>query len=109
MLHVSCCMIVVVMFKDIKTILPKSAKKIGIHNQVKAELVEKFFAEELERVLTSNLLEKVKVLYFKDETITLACLSEPIVFRLQQHEGEIMRKVNRQIGNNHLRKVRYLT
>lgn len=97
------------MFKDINTLLSKSIKKVGIWEQVRSEQVEKIYREELERLLTRNIMERLKVLYFKDGTITVACLDEQIVSRLISFEEDIIKKTNQSVGHTCLHSVRYLT
>lgn len=97
------------MFKDIHEILPKTIRKVGIHSQLKANQIEKLFQEELERLLTENILARLKILYFKDGILTIACLEEAIVERLRANEEQIIYRVNSILCNNSLREVRYLT
>lgn len=97
------------MFKDIGDLLPRAVKKVGIHQQLKSEQIEKLFHEELERLLTQNILERLKILYFKDGVITIACLEESIISRLKLHEEEIIYKINNILCNNSLKEVRYLS
>ena len=97
------------MFKDIHEILPKTIKKVGIHQEVKAKQVEKLFQEELERLLTANLLGRIKILYFKDGIITIACLDEAIVEKLRSCEEQIIYRINGILCNNSLQKVQYLS
>ena len=97
------------MFKDINTLLSKSIKKVGIWEQVRSEQIEKLYREELERLLTRNIMERLKVLYFKDGMITIACLDEQIVEKLKSFEADIIKKINLFVGNACLHSVRYLT
>ncbi|MDO8260088.1 MAG: hypothetical protein Q7T50_01155 [Candidatus Magasanikbacteria bacterium] len=97
------------MFKNISELIPRSIKKVGIYQKLRSEQVEKIFREELEILLTKNILERLKILYFKDGVITIACLDDMIVERLKMHEESIIRKVNIVMCNNSLKSVRYLT
>ena len=97
------------MFNNIGELIPRSIKKVGIYQQLRSEQVEKLFSEELERLLTKNIFERLKILYFKDGVITIACLDDAIVERLKIHEDDIVRKVNIVMCNNSLKSVRYLT
>lgn len=97
------------MFNDIHEILPKTIKKVGVHQEVKAKQIEKLFQEELERLLTANILDRLKILYFKDGIITIACLDEAIVERLRASEEQILDRINSILCNNSLQKVQYLS
>lgn len=97
------------MFNDIHEILPRTVQKVGIHQQLKANQIEKLFQEELERLLTQNILERLKILYFKDGILTIACLEEAIIERLRAQEEQIIYRVNNILCNNSLREVRYLS
>ena len=96
------------MFNDIGGLLPYSARKVVSHQKMKSEQIEKLYQAEIEHLLTENILERVKVLYFKSGIITIACLEEAIVEKLQINEDAIIQKVNNVMCNTSLKKVRYL-
>ena len=97
------------MFKDLKAILPKSIKRAGISKQIKETEILTFFQDELDRVLEPELLERVRVLYFKDKIITLAVLSEEIAQKIRFYEKEILGNINELLEKQEVEKVRYLT
>ena len=97
------------MFQDLKTILPKSVKRAGIDKKVGEKLALEMFREALAGFLNSDSAMQVKVLYIREGVISLACLSEEIIKEIKSSQNEIIAIINKEIGKNVIKQVRYIS
>ncbi len=97
------------MFQDLKTILPKSVKRAGIGDKVEEKQALKMFGEALNGFLSDGSDAQVKILYIKEGVISLACLSDETVEKIKANQKEIIDIINKNIGKDFIRQVRYLT
>lgn len=97
------------MFCDINSILFKVTKRSGIRKELRASECLRMFQEEVSRIIGNELAEKIRPLYIKDATITVASLSEHAVEKLALREPEIILRINRNMGDSFLHRIRYLS
>ena len=97
------------MFQDLKTILPKSVKRAGIGKKVERKQALKMFREALQGILGSDSAAQVKVLYIKESVISLACLSKETVEKIKNSQDEIIEIINKNIGKDVIKQVRYIS
>lgn len=96
------------MFKDIKTLLPKSVKRAGISGKVLTSGALAVFREEAGKILGEGVSDKVKPLYIRHGTLVAATLSSAAALKLQTNEKKIIRKINRFCGDKEVKKIKYL-
>jgi len=96
------------MFK-VSSLLPKAIKKAGIAGQVKDTQVIKCFNDSRDRLLRPEVARKVRAMYIKNGVLNIASLSDSAVAELQQREDEIIREINKKIGDEIVKKIRCIT
>jgi hypothetical protein len=101
------------MFKDIRTLLPRSVRRTGIGKKVLAAGIMTVFRSEAKKILEGDLASQVKPLYIKRGVLIVATLSALAAKQLQEHEKKILRKINRIGGegkeNEEVEKIKYVT
>jgi len=97
------------MFKDLKSLLSKSIQRAGIAGQVGSAQITKIFEEITKQILSEETSSKTKAVDIKDKTLLVACLSSAAVQELQLKEAEIIKKINKTIGKEIVRKIKYIT
>ncbi len=100
------------MFKDIKTLLPRSVKRAGLTKKVLAAGALKVFQSEAKKILDDDLTAGVKPLYIRRGVLTVATLSSLAAKKLQENEKKILRKINRIFDDKNdeteVKKIKYL-
>jgi hypothetical protein len=97
------------MFKDIKSVIPKTIKQAGIDSQIQASKILKLFKSEVEQLLGVNLTKKIRPLYIKNNIIIVASLSPVAAKELKSKEEQILERINKIIGGETVIGIRYLT
>ncbi len=95
------------MFRDIGSLLPKSIKRAGLARQIKAAQVLKIYEEIVRQYLPDSLASKLKPLYVRDKTLTVASLSSVIAQEMRFKERELLEKINGALGAEVIEKIRY--
>jgi len=94
-------------FYELKKLLPKSIRRAGVGRQVEAVSALEIFSAAAREILGEEIAGQTKPLYFKNGIITVACLSSLIMQELQYREREIVEKINKQIGEDIIKKLNY--
>jgi hypothetical protein len=96
------------MFKDIKTLLPRSVKRAGISRKLQTAGILHIFRQEAEKILQGDLTDQVKPLYMKRGVLVVATLSSLAAKKLQENEKKLLRRLNRAGGEEAVEKIEYL-
>ena len=96
-------------FQKIGAILPKSIKRAGISGQLQASMVCGAGDREIRRIFGDNLGRQVRVLYFKDNVLTLVILSSVLAQEIRFRESDIILFLNNKFGQGTVERIRYLT
>ena len=96
------------MVTSIKDILQSSLQKAGIADQVNAAMVCNEFNRIMEEVFGKQISEKVKALYVKNRTLTLAVMSSAVGQELKLREQELIQKLEKKVGKNRVERLRFL-
>lgn len=97
------------MADDIKSILPESLKRAGISDQVQDEQVKQVVMQEIERVVGPELIKKIRFLYLKDQTITIASLNGEATSKINDDRTRMIDKINTKLGQELAKEWRFLT
>ena len=93
---------------NIGSLVSSVVKKAGIKDEVKGGQAINYFKELKDSYLGED-GESVKVMYLKNNCLVIACLSDEIVEKLKENEGEILSKINNRFGEGRIRNINYLT
>lgn len=96
------------MFKDLKSILPKTIKRAGITNQLENLRVLELYGNIVKRVI-DNSENTLRPIYVKDNILTVAALSAEAVKELRYFEAKIILEINGKIGSEAVKKINYIT
>jgi hypothetical protein len=96
------------MIDTIKNLLGGSIKNAGISDQVEAAVVCEDFNKIAVEILGENVKDKLKALYVKNKTLTIAVMSSALGQEIKLHEHEILEKLNQKTGKNKVERLRFL-
>lgn len=96
------------MAEQIGSLLNKTINKAGISEQVGAAVVCDQFNKIVIEVLGQNIKDKVKALYVKNKTLSVAALSSVVGQEIKLHEQEILEKLVVKVGKNKVERLRFL-
>ncbi len=95
------------MLTSINYDLKKSINKAGIHKQVKAAQVCQFWQEVIKSIFGQKVAEKSQAIKFKNGALTVAVLSSVLSQEFKFKEGEIKEEINKKVGYELVRKIRF--
>ena len=102
-------LIIKIMFQPIGNLLGKSIKKSGAARQIEAAMVVEKAEEIIKEVLGKAVLKKFKVMYLKDNVLTIACLSSVLSQELKLNQAEIIKRLNNYFKKEVVEKLRFLS
>ncbi len=95
-------------FSTIGNILNKNIqKKSGLTKQIQATLICEKFDKIIQEKWGNKIIDKVKAIYFKNNTLTIASLSSVASQEIKLHEKKILEKINEKFDNS-VERIRYL-
>ncbi|MBU4360718.1 DUF721 domain-containing protein [Candidatus Parcubacteria bacterium] len=95
-------------FSTIGKILNKNLqKRSGLAKQIHATLICEEFDKIIAKKWGQKIINKVKAMYFKDNTLTIASLSSVAAQEIKLHEQKILEKINLKFENA-VKQIRYL-
>jgi len=94
-------------FHDINKILPGSIQRAGVGRQVQASQILDIFEKSARQILSDEVVKQIKPLHIKNNILTIACLSSLVMQEVQYREKEIIEKINKEVGGETVRKLRY--
>ena len=97
------------MFKDIKSLLPKTAQRTGISKKMEQEEIRKFTTKILAEFFDAGLVSRIKPLYIYDKVLTVAALPDDAAAAIRKKETMILRRMNEILGQNTIGRIRVLT
>lgn len=90
----------------IKNLLSRRIQQSGFANQVGTALL----IEEAEKILKEKLgdvvVKKIKLLYFKNNILNIACLSSVVAQEINLKKQELITEINRKIGRDLVKEIR---
>jgi predicted nucleic acid-binding Zn ribbon protein len=95
------------MLTSINGDLKRSINKAGIDKQVKAAQVCQFWQETIKGIFGQKIAEKSQAIKFKNGALTVAVLSSVLAQEFKFKEDEIKGEINKKVGYNLVKKIRF--
>ena len=95
-------------FVKLEQLLPKSVKKADITNQLDSAKILVEFNEVAKKVFGESIMKKIKPLYLKNGTLSVACLSSVLGERLKNQERKVLAELNRPYREKVVERLRFL-
>jgi len=89
--------------------LNKNLIQKGIKKKVDEFLVITLANELIEEIWGIELQQKVRVVYFKNNILVVAILSNIIEEEFKFHKDNFIKKINNKLGNNVVKNLRFLS
>lgn len=96
------------MIKKISSLLWQSIVRAGLEKEVAAALVLEEFKKILVRKFGQKILNKVKVLHFKNKIISCSVLSSVIGQEIKLNEKKFFKKINKKFGKKLVERIRFI-
>jgi len=96
------------MFIDIKNILPKSVERSGAGRQIEAAKIIEVFDNMKNALLPGHIASKAKALYIRSGVLYIASLSGIVTQELKYKESDIIEYINKAVGREAVKKIRFL-
>jgi len=93
--------------QSIKDLLPKAVKQAGISRQIEAVQVVQTANEVIAELIGPGAIQRAQAIYFKDKTITIACLSSILSQELQLAQPQIIDRINQRFDQSIVAKLRF--
>jgi hypothetical protein len=93
---------------SIKNLLGESIRNAGISDQVGAAVICGEFDKIILEILGEQIKDKIRALYVKNKTMTIAVMSASMGQEIKLHEQEILDKLNKKAGPNKVERLRFL-
>lgn len=81
---------------------------MGIGQQVEASAILERFTQICQEIWGKDITEKMRPLYLKNRTITIASVSSSLAQEIKLREREILGKINKEFGPETAERIRYL-
>ncbi|MCK5085466.1 DUF721 domain-containing protein [Candidatus Parcubacteria bacterium] len=95
------------MLTSINSDLKKSIQKAGIGREMDAFQICEFWKKVIEDVFNREIAEKSQAIKYKNGTLTVAVLSSVLAQEFKFKEDEIKEEINKKVGHNAVRKIRF--
>ena len=96
------------MINSIGNLLGESIRNAGISEQVGAAVICDEFNRIILETLGEQVKDKIRALYVKNKTMTIAVMSSSLGQEIKLHEHEILEKLNQKTGTNRVDRLRFL-
>lgn len=95
-------------FVKLENLLDRSVKKAGLKSQIESVKILDEFNEIGEKVLGEKIMKKIKPLYLKNSTLSIACLSSVLAEKLKSQERRMLEELNRPYKKKVVERLRFL-
>ncbi|MBU1164006.1 DUF721 domain-containing protein [Patescibacteria group bacterium] len=95
-------------WQKLENLLPKSIKKAGVDSQVGVAVICDDFIKVLSDVFDERVTKKVKPMYIKNKTLTIAVMNSVLAQEIKLHEPEILKKMNKHGEEKIIERLRFL-
>ena len=95
-------------FIRIRHLLDKSIKKAGINKQLDSVKILGEFNKVGQKMFGEQVMKKIKPLYLKDNTLSVACLSSVLAEKLKARERRVLAELNRPYKRKVVERLRFL-
>lgn len=87
--------------------LKKSINKAGISREIEAFQICELWKNIVEEIFTKEVAEKTEAIKYKNGALTAAVLSSVLAQEFKFKEEEIKEEMNKKIGYNAVRKIKF--
>lgn len=94
--------------KTLGTILRQRVHQTAGFKSVNSAMVVEEAQKSIRKVVGDNVGRYAKVIYFKDGTLAIACLSSVVSQEIKLNEISLINYINKKLGAEKIRKIRYL-
>ncbi len=94
---------------DLKTLISKTVKRNQANSKIKDALILSFFNQAVKKFFKGEFNGKVSPLYFKEGNLIVASLSATVVEKIKKEECKIVDYINKNLEENLVDKINYLT
>ncbi len=92
-----------------RSLLEKSAKRFGIHQQITAVRVMAEFEKLLMQFLKKKTNHQVKPLYLKNQVLHISVTSSVLASEIRLYQKPIIAKINQKFKKTVIKNLRFLT
>ena len=96
-------------WSNIKEQLDRSLKQKGIKKLVDESLIISSANKLMEEIWGKEVETKAKVVYFKNDILTIAILFDEIEEEFKFHKDNFIKHLNKELGNNIIKDLRFLS
>lgn len=96
-------------WSSIKEQLNRSLKQKGIKKLVDESLIISLANELMEEIWGKEVDIKARVVYFKNDILTIAILSNEVEEEFKFHKDNFIKHLNKELGNNIIKDLRFLS
>ncbi len=96
------------MIKKIDSFLWQSIAKAGLEKEMIAALVIEEFKKILVKKFGQKILNKVKILSFKNQILTISVLSSVIAQEIKLNQENFLKKINKKFNKKLVERIRFL-
>lgn len=97
------------MFQELSSLLSNNIQRKGLRYQVEAARVLTIFDETIEELWLGQMRDRVKALYIKDHTLTVAVLSPLLAQELRRRQDDIIQTINGRLGVEAIYNLRFMS
>lgn len=96
------------MWSSIKNIAPKILEQKGLRQKVQTSLVIKEANQLLAEMLGDQTQDKIRIIFYKDKTLTLAVLVDELMQALTEHQADFISELNKRLKEKAVDKLKFL-
>ncbi|MDP2685395.1 MAG: DUF721 domain-containing protein [bacterium] len=93
---------------SIKHLLNDSLQRSGVAKEVSAAMVCDEANKLIAQIMGNKVKKRAEAKYVKNNELSIAVLSSVVTQEIKMHEHELMEKLNKKIGKNVVKKIRFL-
>lgn len=95
------------MLNPICDYLKKSVNKAGVDKQVQAAQICQFWQVAVSKMFNEGAAKKSQAIRLRNSTLTVAVLNSVLAQEFKFKEGEIIEKLNKKVGGDIVKKIRF--
>lgn len=96
------------MITPLKNLLNDSLQRSGVAKEVSAAMVVDEANKLIGQIMGEKVKKRAEAKYVKNGELSIAVLSSVVTQEIKMHEHKLMEKLNKKIGKDVVKKVRFL-
>ncbi|MBN1326067.1 DUF721 domain-containing protein [Candidatus Falkowbacteria bacterium] len=94
--------------QHIKKLLQKRIKQTGLSKNIRTSLLIQEFEKIIPEIIGDSASNKIKPLFIKNGTLTVACLSSAVMAEINLKKQLIINKINKKFDTLALKNIRFI-